>query len=143
MGRIILGLAGACLALSPLRAATSRTLELTNGVPTALDTNNPVELEFHKIMEADDAAQAEVDEMIEANQAKGGTSETLSSAEINRRIREKFTSIGKAYEDFLARHPNHVGARVAFGSCLGDIHDEGGAGRIWSPVPFSKPIPAP
>lgn len=41
MRRTIPGLAGVCLALSPLRAGTSSPLELTNGVPTALGTNNP------------------------------------------------------------------------------------------------------
>jgi tetratricopeptide (TPR) repeat protein len=32
--------------------------------------------------------------------------------------------VRKGYEAFLSRHPDHVKARVAYGSFLGDIHDE-------------------
>jgi tetratricopeptide (TPR) repeat protein len=43
------------------------------------------------------------------------------------RIQKRFDPIRKGYEDFLARHPEHVKARIAYGSFLGDVHDEEGA----------------
>src|SRR5204863_3558212 len=46
--------------------------------------------------------------------------------ELNRRIQERFEPVRKGYEDFLKRHPNHVKARIAYGSFLGDLNDEDG-----------------
>ena len=50
---------------------------------------------------------------------------------MSRRIRERLTPVGNAYEDFLKRHPDHARARVAYGSFLNDLHDEDGAQEQW------------
>jgi tetratricopeptide (TPR) repeat protein len=55
----------------------------------------------------------------------------VPSADLQRRIRERFEPIGKAYADFIARHPDHARARVAYGSFLGDLQDEDGAREQW------------
>ena len=52
-------------------------------------------------------------------------------AALNRRIRDRFEPIRKAYDDFITRHPNHARARIAYGSFLNDIDDEDGAHDQW------------
>ncbi len=89
------------------------------------------EKEYKKLLEADDAAQAEVDQWIRENDeaaAKGGG---VPSADLKRRIRERFAPIREAYVDFIKRHPDHARARVAYGSFLNDLHDEEGAREQW------------
>ena len=120
------------MAVIRLPAATNLVVGTTNPPPVVVpDVNDPVEKEYKKLMEDDDAAQAEVDEWIKDNEqatAKGGG---VPPADLNRRIRARFEPIGKAYVDFLARHPDHARARVAYGSFLGDLHDEDGAREQW------------
>lgn len=88
---------------------------------------DPVEQEFEKLMEEDDAAQEEADKWIreaEAFRAKGAP---FSQEALTGRIEQRFAPIRKAYADFLLRHPNHVPARLAFGSFLYETQyeDEG------------------
>ncbi len=107
--------------------AVSNLVHSETGLAVKLpDPNDPVEQEFKRLMDADNAAQAEVDKWIRDNAefvAKGGGTPT---AELNRRIRERFAPVRKGYEDFLKQHPKHVGARVAYGSFLNDMGDEEG-----------------
>jgi tetratricopeptide (TPR) repeat protein len=90
-----------------------------------------VEKEYMNLLEADDAAQTEVDRWIrEANafeaQGAGFSRQTLSA-----RIEQRFAPVKTAYQDFLRRHPEHVRARLAFGSFLYDIHEEEDAVVQW------------
>src|SRR2546426_322104 len=78
-------------------------------------------------MAEDDAAQEEVDQWIRDNQAFAAKGAGVSEAQLNQRIRQRFEPIRKGYEDFIKRHPDHARARVAYGSFLGDLHDEEGA----------------
>ena len=95
------------------------------------DANDPVEKEYKKLMEDDDAAQAEVDQWIRDNDAAAAKGAGVPSADLKRRIRDRFDPIRQAYEDFLKRHPDHARARVAYGSFLGDLQDEEGAREQW------------
>jgi tetratricopeptide (TPR) repeat protein len=95
-------------------------------------TNSPeskeaVEKEYEKLMEDDDAAQAEVDQWIQDNEKFAAQGAGLSQPEMKRKIQARFAPIKQAYEDFLKRHPNHAKARIAYGSFLGDLNDEDGA----------------
>ena len=87
-------------------------------------TNDPVEVEFRKIMQADDDAQAEVDQWIQDNQkfAEKGAGEP--NAELNKRILARFQRVGDAYESFLARHTNHARAHLAYAGFLSETKDE-------------------
>jgi pentatricopeptide repeat protein len=103
----------------------------TNGVPaTGVPRNDPVDKEYHKLLEMDDASQGEVDHLIKEEQkfkaAGGGKDDALRS-----RILEKLEPVKKAYEDFLKRNPNHVQGRVAYGSFLNDIGEEEQAQIHW------------
>jgi tetratricopeptide (TPR) repeat protein len=117
-------------AASLLCAATNR-VEGTNTVAAAPDPNDPVEQEYKKLMEDDDAVQSEVDKWIRDNEAFAAKGAGVPSAELNRRIRERFAPVRKGYQDFIKRHPDHARARIAYGSLLSDLHDEEGAQEQW------------
>jgi tetratricopeptide (TPR) repeat protein len=131
---------GACLLLWQARAATSKAVSesplpgervrvradnpsATNAIPEV----DPIDQEYHKLMENDDAAQEEVDKWIKDNAKFVEQGAGVGPVELQRRIRERLEPIRKAYEDFLRRHPDHAQARVAYGSFLGDLNDEEGA----------------
>lgn len=86
--------------------------------------NDPVEKEYLKLLEADDAAQAEVDEWIRENNQFQSQGAGVPQAALNLRIRKRFELVKKAYEDFLRVHPEHARARLAYGSFLNDIQEE-------------------
>lgn len=121
---------GVLLVAFPLSAATNGP-EGTNPSATAPDPNDSVEKEYKKLMEDDDAVQSEVDKWIRDNEQFAAKGAGMPSAELSRRIRERLEPIRKGYQDFIKRHPDHVRARVAYGSFLGDIHDEEGAQEQW------------
>jgi tetratricopeptide (TPR) repeat protein len=126
--RLLIGLLGTIVATSPLTAATNLVVGTTNPpAATAPNPDDPVEKELKKLMEEDDASQAEVDGWIKDNEAAAAKGAGVPSADLQRRIRERFEPIHKAYSAFVTLHPNHARARVAYGSFLGDILDEEGA----------------
>ena len=94
-------------------------------------TNDPVEMEYQKLLTDDNDAQAEVDRWIRENMEFEAKGAGTPNDELNQRIRERFAPIRKAYEDFIQRNPKHTRARVAFGSFLGDLDDEDGARNQW------------
>ena len=132
MLKLLISLLGALVAAGQLPAATNLAFAPTNPPPaTATAADDPVEKEYKKIMEADDAAQAEVDQWIRDNDAAVAKGAGVPTADMRRRIRDRFAPIRTAYEDFIQRHPDHARARVAFGSFLNDIQDEQGAQEQW------------
>ena len=132
MLKLLISLLGALVAAGQLPAATNLAFAPTNPPPaTAPAADDPVEKEYKKIMEADDAAQAEVDQWIRDNDAAVAKGAGVPTADMRRRIRDRFAPIRTAYEDFIPRHPDHARARVAFGSFLNDIQDEQGAQEQW------------
>jgi tetratricopeptide (TPR) repeat protein len=128
----LIGLLGTLVAASQLSAATNLVVVPSNPPPgTAPAADDQVEKEYKKLLEDDDAAQAEVDQWIRDNDAAAVKGAGVPSADLKRRIRERFEPIRKAYDDFIQHHPNHAHARVAYGSFLNDLHDEDGAQAQW------------
>ena len=110
--------------------ATNQLIAATNGVPAttvAAGTNDPGELEFQKVMDEDDAAQAEVDKWIEDNQKFAAQGAGEPAAELNKRILARFERVRNGYESFLARHPKDARAHLAYAGFLQDIKDEDAA----------------
>ena len=126
MSDILIGLLGALVATNQPAALSNLVVQTTGVSVTVPNPNDPVEKEYRKLMVDDDAAQAEVDQWIQDNDAFAAKGAGLSQAELRERIKVRLEPIGKAYEDFIKRHPNHARARVAYGSFLGDLHDEDG-----------------
>jgi len=121
---LLIGLLGVLASTNQPVAATNLVVQTTGVEVPSSGTNAAVEKEYQKLVDDDEAAQAEVDKWITENREFAAKGAAAPNAELNRRIRERFQPIRKGYEDFIARHPNHAKARVAFASFLGDIGDE-------------------
>lgn len=98
------------------------------------DPNDPIEIEYQKLQDDDEAAQAEVEKWIHESHAIDEKGRDLSSAALNQRIKTRLDLVRKAYADFLRRHPNHTRARLAYGNFLNETHDEEGAEAQWEKV---------
>lgn len=119
--------------------AAGRSAAVTNSVngpanlsPDAVPgADDPAEKEFKKLIEADDAAQGEVDEWIRGKEAAETGGAGVPSTDLKRRIRDRFAPIREGYEDFVKRHPDHARGRIAYGSFLNDLQEEEGAQEQW------------
>jgi tetratricopeptide (TPR) repeat protein len=128
----LIGLLGLFMAAGGLAAATNLIVGTSNPPSaTVPGADDAVEQEYKKLLAADDAAQAEVDQWIRDNDDAAVRGAGLPSADMKRRIRDRFAPVRTAYEDFIKYHPDHARARVAFGSFLNDLHDEDGAQEHW------------
>ena len=121
---LLVGLLGALVATNQPAAVSNLVLQ-TSGVSVAVpDKNDPVEQEFQKLMDLDDDAQAEVDEWIKQNDEFAAGGAAMPTQLLRDRILKRLDAVGKAYEEFLRRHPDHVRARVAYASFLCDVKGE-------------------
>lgn len=106
-------------------AAMSNFIEERTGLAIpVVDPNDPVEKEFHRLMEQDDAAQEEVDKWIKENQEFEAKGAGMPKAQLRERILKRMEPVTQAYEEFIKAHPKHSRARVAYASFLGDIKGE-------------------
>src|SRR5437867_9245174 len=110
----------------------SNFLSRATGVSIAVpDPNDPVEKEYKKLLEQDDAAQEEVDKWIRDEAAFREQGAGLPGATLRARVEQRLKPVREAYEDFLRRHPDHTRAQLAYGSFLHDIHDEEAGVEHW------------
>lgn len=131
MNQLLAGLLGALLATNQSMAA-SNLVPQTTGVSVAVpNPKDPVEQEYLKLLEDDDAAQADADKWIKDNQAFKAKGAGLSEATLSLKIEQRFDTLHKRYEDFLMRHPKHTRARLAYGSFLSDTGKESEARDQW------------
>ena len=132
MLRLLICLLGSFAAAYTMSAADNLVIGASNPPPPAVaGTDDSVEKEYKKLLEADDTAQAEADRWIRQNQEAATKGHGLSSAELQRRIRDRFDPVRAAYVEFIRLHPDHSKAHLAFGSFLNDLHDEEGAQEHW------------
>lgn len=131
VNEILLGLLAAMLSTNPVVTVSNLVAQTTGVRLQIVDPADPVEQELDKIMEADDKAQAEIDQWIRDNTAFAAEGADYSQITLNARIQERFEKIKKAYEDFIQRHPNHARARLAYGSFLNDFKLEEEAKNQW------------
>ncbi len=128
---LILSFVLAAAAALPAQAQTHPATPPASGVVAASATNAVVEKEYQALLAEDDAAQAEVDRWIVENNAFKAKGAGAPDAELNARIRTRFDKVRSGYERFIAAHPDHVRARLAYGSLLSDLQDELGARVQW------------
>ena len=120
----LLALANPATAANPPGKTTATSTETAG-------TNDPVEIEYHRITAEDDNAQSEVDNWIRDASAFDDKGASNPRSTLKMRIRQRFDLVQKAYEQFLLAHPDHTRARLAFGSFLNDTGDEEGAVAQW------------
>ena len=119
MNELLIGLLGAMLSTNPV-VSVSNVVARTTGVALPVtDPNDPVEQEFQKLLAADDAAAADVDQWIKDNNAAVDRGEPASLT-LKMRIQERFQEVRRAYDEFIRHHPDHARARLAYGSFLND-----------------------
>jgi tetratricopeptide (TPR) repeat protein len=136
---LLIGALSALLATNQ-PAALSNLVKSVAGISVQVpDKSDPVEAEFHRLMEADDLAQAEVDDWIKENNAFAAKGAAVDRATLNARIEKRFAPVRKGYEDFLEKHPKHAGALLAYGSFLNDIGEEMEAHDYWERARVAEP----
>lgn len=139
MNDLLIGLLSALVATNP-PAVVSNLVQKKTGLSVVIaDPNDPVERAYRKLMEDDDVAQAEVDEWIKARNESVVPQSDVEKAALNLRIKRRFEPIIKGYEDFLAAHPNHANARIAYGSFLNDVGEESAAESQWNKAREADP----
>src|SRR5688572_32981833 len=79
--------------------AVSNVIERTTGISVHVaQVSDPVEREYLKLLEMDDAAQAEVDRWIKDNNEFKQQGAGVESVTLNARIDQRFAPVKKAYE---------------------------------------------
>jgi tetratricopeptide (TPR) repeat protein len=131
VSNLLAGLLGALLATNQPAVVSNLVKQHTGLAVEVADPNDPVEKEYRKIMEEDDAAEAEVDGWIQESQKLGDKEASVVNGTLRPRMKQRFAQVRKRYDDFLQMHPNHVRARIAYGSFLDDIGEEEEACRQW------------
>jgi len=127
VNNLTIGLLGALLATNQPQAASNLVQQIVSVSVAVANTNDPAEQELQKLMDGDDAAQAEVDKWIRDNNAFAANGAGESKEDLNKRILARFDSVRKGYEDFLRRYPNNAPGHLAYGSFLNDIGEEDAA----------------
>jgi tetratricopeptide (TPR) repeat protein len=128
---LLIGFLGGVLATNAPPAPSNAVPEAAVASIPVIDTNDPVENEYYKVMVDDDAAEKEIlgwMENADASAKAGGGASTLT---LNLKIQQRLDGIKQEYEDFIERHPRHVNIRLAFGSFLNDNHEDEDAFKQW------------
>jgi tetratricopeptide (TPR) repeat protein len=105
---------------------------LTNGAaePKAIKrtevaaTNDPVYIEYLKVVNLDDQVEKEVEQWIKEAEGFEKVGAGTSRAELAKKVTERLNEVKKAYADFIEKHPNHSESRLAYGSFLMDLQQE-------------------
>lgn len=126
MSSLLIGLLGALVATNQPAAVSNLVAGATGISLNMAAADDPVERELNKLMEEDNAAQAEVDEWIQENQKFAAAGAGAPPGELNRRILKRFEPVRAGYEDLIRRNPANADARVAYASFLNDMGDENG-----------------
>ena len=124
MNELLIGLLSALVATNRPVAVSNfvaRTTSISVSVP---NPNDPIEKEYQRLLEMDDAAQEEVDKWIRDETAFREQGAGLPDATLRARIEQRFKAVRDSYEAFLRNHPEHARAHLAYGSFLMEIHDE-------------------
>ena len=122
MNELTLGLLGALLATNqPL--AVSNVIQQHTGVAIAVAAQ-PADRELREVMLADDAAQDEVRQWIQAYDSQTFTNQAAAGQALNGRIQARFARVRQNYENFLRNHPDQARGYLAYGSFLNDIGEE-------------------
>ncbi|MEY2408986.1 MAG: hypothetical protein QOF48_1656 [Verrucomicrobiota bacterium] len=131
MSDLLIGALSALLATNPPVALSNFVHARTGVTIPVADPNDPVEKEYRLVMELDDAAEAEVDRWMKENQDLAKKGQGLDRPQLQAKIAARFEPVKKAYETFLAAHPGHAHARLAYGGFLSDIGEEESALQQW------------
>ena len=126
-----MGLLSAALSTNPPAAISNLVAEKTGISIQAVNTNDLVEMAYHKVLLDDDTAEKDVIKWTADAAAFAGAGAGQPQFTLQSRIRQRLDGVKAEYEDFIAHHPDHANIRLAYGSFLNDTHDEDGAVAQW------------
>src|SRR3989441_8155357 len=124
MDSFLIGLLSALVSTNQPVAVSNLVARTTGISVTVPNPNDPVEKEYQKLLETDDAAQEEVDKWIRDETAFREQGAGLPDATLKARIEQRLKGVRDAYEGFLRNHPEHARAHLAYGSFLMETHEE-------------------
>jgi len=124
MNDLVIGLLSALMATNQPAAISNLIHQKTGAKIEITDPNDPVERAYRKLMLDDDAAQDEVNRWIDDRNRAAVPMTDVEKAALQARIRDRYEKIKQSYDEFLKLHPNHVNARIAYGSFLSEIGEE-------------------
>lgn len=128
---LLVGLLSAALSTNPPAAISNLVADKTGISIPIINTNDPVEAAYYKILEDDEAAQQDVIKWTDHPETSSGDASESARLTLRERIKQRLDGIKHEYDGFIAQHPNHPHIRLAYGSFLNDIHDEDGAVAQW------------
>lgn len=139
MNDLLIGLLSALVATNTPLAMSNLVQKKTGLAVAVANPNDPLAQAVKKLMEADDAAQAEVDRWIQERQKLDRKESDVEQAAFRAKLLRRFEPVKKGYESFLEAHPNHAEALLAYGSFLNDIGEEEAAEAQWEKARNADP----
>jgi tetratricopeptide (TPR) repeat protein len=125
------GLLSAVLATNPPQAVSNLVVEKTGISIPGIDSNDPVEKAYRKLLQDDNAAEQDILRWTDNAEAFDKAAGRDPNITLHMRIQQRLDVVRKEYQDFLQLHPGHVNAHLAFGSFLNDTKDEDAAAGEW------------
>ena len=125
------GIISVLLSTNHLVAMSNVVAQQTGWKVRVAEKGDVVERQLQALMEEDDAAHAEADEWIQAEQATSAKGPAISSSTLRGRLTQRLDKVRDAYEAFLKKHPDHAKAHLAYGSFLNDLHEDEPARVHW------------
>jgi tetratricopeptide (TPR) repeat protein len=112
-------------------AVSNLVAEKTGITIPVINTNDPVEAAYYKILQDDQDAQDDVIKWTDHPESFAGGENESTRLTLRERIRQRLDGVKREYDNFITEHPRHAQARLAYGSFLNDTHDEEGAVEQW------------
>ncbi|MGB9601775.1 MAG: hypothetical protein ACPMAG_03185 [Limisphaerales bacterium] len=117
---------------SPPLYCQSEEKSATNKVfKSGQSQTDTAEIEYQKLIDADDEAQAEIDDWIKQTYLQQDLSKqdstnsiSLNQVTLKLKIQQRLDALKKEYEIFLKKYPDHIKGRIAYASFLSDIGKE-------------------
>lgn len=91
---------------------------------------DPVAQDYENLIKLDDLVQEEIEAWEEAAQTNKFLTD-VSRAALDHKIKQRLEMVRLAYEKFVSAHPEHVNARLTFGSFLREIGRDAEALKHW------------
>lgn len=92
--------------------------------PQTTSTNDPIYIEYMRILTMDDAAEKQIDAWIKESEEFERLGLMGSKLTLKSRIDQKLKEVRDAYDNFILKNPKHVDARIAYASFLMETGSE-------------------
>lgn len=112
------------IAILTLDAAEPAKRRDIKGSKETASTNDPVYLEYLKVLQADQDAEDEIDKWLKDEGGFASAGAARSEAGLNLRIQQRIKPVRDAYAKFIEKYPQHADVRLAYGSFLMEIGEE-------------------